>query len=92
MMRSPLARRLTQFSGGSSDAAGATRRNNSPIPGTPIPSDGGAITTTRLRPYLDRGRGSPADLGLEGAQPLIDRNQFNYGAPGVDEILKRVLT
>src|SRR5437868_3259287 len=29
------------------------------------------------------------DLGLEAAQPHIDRNQLDDRAPGIDEILKR---
>src|SRR3954465_1758849 len=43
----------------------------------------------RLLRVLDRRRRLVADPGFEGAQPLIDRNQFDDGAPGVGEILKR---
>src|ERR1700736_6647894 len=42
-----------------------------------------------LRPCLDRRQRLAADPGLKTPQPLIDRNQFDDRAPGVDEILER---
>src|ERR1700761_2312103 len=39
---------------------------------------------------LDRWQRIAANLGLEAAQALIDRNQFDDRAPGIDEILERL--
>src|ERR1700730_5244371 len=55
-----------------------------------ITSGGAPSQRHRLRLCLNRRQRLASDLGLEGAQSLIDRNQFDDRAPRIDEVLKRV--
>src|SRR5271169_5585205 len=50
--------------------------------------DQGNSQRHRLHLRLDRRQRLIMDLGLEAAQSLIDREQVDNGAPGIDEILE----
>src|SRR6202035_342013 len=58
----------------------------------PLTGDAGAVRPSlrrALRSHLDRWQRLVVNLGLEAAQPLIDRDQLDDRAPCIDEVLKR---